>query len=334
MKRVCEREPDPVIPVAARLSSPVIVPQPSSPPPARSALILAFAAIYVIWGSTYLGIRVAIETMPPFLMAGFRFMLAGGILLAVLRWRGLPFPTARQWKANAVIGLFLLLGGNGLVVWAEQYVPSGITALIIGIQPLFFVLTEWAWPGGSRPTLVTTLSLLVGFAGVAWLAAPWETSAQGGLHLPGVTAILAACVFWAIGSIYSRHARHGADPLLAAAAQMLSGGVALTLLGLVTGEPAVVDVAAISTRSWIAFVYLVLCGSLIGFSTFVWLMKHSTPARVSTYAYVNPVVAVALGWLILDEPVNSRTIVASIVIVAAVMIVTMEKNRAQAKPRP
>jgi drug/metabolite transporter (DMT)-like permease len=314
-------------------SASVVVNQSGPSTPARSALILAFTAIYIIWGSTYLGIRVAIETMPPFLMAGVRFLLAGGVLLAFLRWRGLPFPNARQWKANAMIGMFLLLGGNGLVVWAEQFVPSGVTALIIGIQPLFFVLTEWAWPGGSRPTLVTTFSLLVGFAGVIWLAAPWETTGHGGLHVPGVLAILGACVLWAIGSIYSRHAKHGADPLVAASAQMVSGGAALLLVGLVSGEPATLDMAAISGRSWIAFVYLVGFGSLIGYSTFVWLMKHSTPARVSTYAYVNPIVAVFLGWLVLHEPVTSRTVVASIVIVAAVMIVTMQKNKLPAKSR-
>ena len=218
-------------------------------------------------------------------------------------------------------------------MWAELYVPTGITALIIGVQPLFFVLTEWAWPGGSRPTVVTAISLLVGFVGVAWLAAPWEAAAQGGLHVPGVIAILGACVFWAIGSIYSRHAKHGADALLAASVQMLAGGASLTLLGFGVGEQAVLDVAAISARSWVAFVYLVIVGSLIGFSTFVWLIKHSTPARVATYAYVNPIVAVFLGWLVLHEPITSRTIVASIVIVAAVVIVTTEKNRAPTKLR-
>lgn len=311
--------------------SPVIV-NPSSTSPSRSALILAFAAIYLIWGSTYLGIRIAIETMPPFLMGGARFILAGGVLYAWLRYRGAPAPTAQQWRINTVIGIFLLLGGNGLVAWAEQYVASGVTALIIGVQPLFFVLTEWGWRGGIRPTMTTVLSLLVGFAGVAWLAAPWETVQTGGLHIPGVIAILSACVFWAFGSIYSRHAKHGADPLLAASLQMLCGGAALTLAALLRGEFASVNVTEISGRSWSAFVYLVAFGSLVGFSTFVWLMKHSTPARVSTYAYVNPVVAVLLGWWILHEPITSRTVVASIMIVAAVVIVTAEKNKSTAKP--
>jgi drug/metabolite transporter (DMT)-like permease len=308
------------------------------PPPAVQTLspsavsfFLAFAAIYLIWGSTYLGIRVAIETIPPFLMAGVRFIIAGGVLLACLRIRGVPAPTARQWRINIVIGIFLLLGGNGLIVWAEQYVPSGITALIIGVQPLFIVLTEWAWHGGSRPTRITTIALLVGFAGVTWLAAPWETTAHGGLHVAGVIAILGACVFWAFGSIYSRNAKHGADPLLAAAVQMLGGGVALTILALAHGEFGLLNLAAISARSWGAFGYLIIFGSLIGFSTFVWLIKHSTPARVSTYAYVNPIVAVFLGWLILHEPISPRTMVASIVIVTAVVIITSDKNKVPAK---
>lgn len=303
-----------------------------SPMPSRTALVLAFAAIYIIWGSTYLGIRVAIETMPPFAMAAARFIIAGAILFAFQRARGAAAPTARQWGINAIIGTFLLLGGNGLVAWAEQFVPSGVTALLIGVQPLFFVLTEWAWPGGSRPTPITAVALLLGFAGVAWLAAPWAQSTHGGLNLQGVLAILSACVFWAFGSIYSRHARHGADPLLASSLQMLSGGLALTLAAGLHGELGHLDLAAVSTRSWIAFVYLVGFGSLVGFSTFVWLMRHSTPARVSTYAYVNPVVAVFLGWLILHEPITSRTLVASVVIIAAVVIITMEKNKATAKP--
>jgi drug/metabolite transporter (DMT)-like permease len=300
--------------------------------PSRSALILAFAAIYIIWGSTYLGIRVAVASMPPFAMAGTRFMIAGALLFTFLKFRGAAWPSARQWRINTIIGTFLLLGGNGLVAWAEQYVPSGITALLIGVGPLFIVLTEWAWPGGTRPSVTTMAALLLGFAGVVWLAAPWENTAHGGLHPAGVAALLAACVFWAIGSIYSRHAKHGADPLLASALQMLGGGAALALTGVLHGDFAQLNVAAITPHAWIAFTYLIAIGSLVGFSTFVWLMKHSTPARVATYAYVNPVVAVFLGWLILHEPITPRTIVASIIIVAAVAIITTEKSKAQ-KPK-
>jgi drug/metabolite transporter (DMT)-like permease len=303
----------------------------SRPRPARPstfAFVLAFAAIYLVWGSTYLGIRIAIETMPPFLMGGARFVIAGAALLLFLRLRGAARPTAHQWRTNAIIGTFLLLGGNGLVIWAEQTIPSGLTALLIGAGPLFIVLTEWAWPGGTRPTLVTTGALLLGFAGVIWLAAPWETASGGGLHPAGVFAILVACVSWAIGSIYSRHAKHGAEPLLAASLQMLGGGAALLVAALFHGDFPRLELAAISGRSWGAFVYLIGAGSLIGFSTFVWLMKHSTPARVATYAYVNPLVAVFLGWLILSEPITPRTIVASVIIIAAVAMITTEKARA------
>ena len=294
--------------------------------PSRTALILAFTAIYLIWGSTYLGIRIAVGSMPPFAMAAARFLIAGGLLFTYLKLRGAPWPTAFQWRVNAVIGTFLLLGGNGLVVYAEQVIPSGITALLIGVGPLFIVLTEWAWPGGSRPTAVTMGALLLGFVGVAWLAAPWENTAHGGLNPTGVVAILAACLFWGIGSIYSRHARHGADPMLASAMQMFGGGAALTVVALLHGEFAQINLAGVTPRAWTAFLYLIAIGSLVGFSTFVWLMKHSTPARVSTYAYVNPIVAVFLGWALLGEPINSRTIVASVIIVTAVAIITVQKN--------
>ncbi|HVS52944.1 MAG TPA: EamA family transporter [Opitutaceae bacterium] len=317
-------------------ASPTISLHANSPahPPARSALILAFAAIYVIWGSTYLAIRVAVATMPPFLMAGARFLIAGALLLAFLGFRGARWPTLGQWRANAIIGTFLLLGGNGLVAWAEQRIPSGITALLIGVSPLFIVLTEWAWPGGTRPTPITLGALLLGFVGVAWLAAPWENAAGGALDFGGVGAILAACVFWSLGAIYSRHAKHGADPFLASALQMLGGGAALTVVALLTGDFRRFDLAAVAPAAWGAFAYLIAIGSLVGFSTFVWLMKHSTPARVSTYAYVNPVVAVFLGWLILREPIAPRTIVASIIIVTAVAIITTQKTRAPKSSAP
>jgi drug/metabolite transporter (DMT)-like permease len=299
--------------------------------PSRAALVAAFATIYLVWGSTYLGIRIAVETMPPFLMAGFRFLVAGAALLSFLKVRGAGWPTLRQWQANAVIGTLLLLGGNGLVAWAEQFVPSGVTALLIGASPLFMVLTDWMWPGGSRPTVLTLGALALGFAGVAWLAAPWETAAGGQVNLGGVLAILGACISWSIGAIYSRHTRNGADPLMAAALQMIGGGAALAVVAVVHGDIAAASSHAISLRSSVALCYLIAIGSLVGFSTFVWLMKHAAPARVSTYAYVNPIVAVILGWAILHEPVGPRTLVAALIIVVSVAIITTEKARRSAK---
>ena len=303
-------------------------------PPSRTAFVVAFASIYLVWGSTYLGIRIAVATLPPFLMAGLRFVAAGALLAGWLAaTRGFR-TTAAQWRDHAVTGTFLLLGGNGLVVWAEQTIPSGITALIVGTQPLMMVLTEWAWPGGHRPTRVTLAGLLVGFAGVAWLAAPWEGAGAGGLNRAGVAALGAASALWAIGSIHGRRVRTPGDPLTASAMQMLAGGGALLLTAVLHGDLAAFHPAAVSPRSWLAFAYLIAVGSLVGFSTFVWLMKHSTPARVSTYAYINPIVAVFLGWLILGEPVTPRTIAAAAVIVASVAIITTQGRRPAAAPQP
>lgn len=294
--------------------------------PSTTAFVIAFTSIYVIWGSTYLGIRVAVETIPPFFMGAGRFLLAGTILMFLVRSRGAPKPTARQWRDNAIIGTFLLLGGNGFVSWAEQTLPSGLTALIIGIQPVFMVLTEWFWRGGIRPTKTTFAGLLLGFAGVACLAAPWETASATNVHLPSVLLVLLACASWAFGSIWSRHVRNPAPPFLASSMQMLGGSVALFLGGIVHGELSTFSLSAISGHSIGAFFYLAFVGSLVGFSTFVWLMKHTTPAHVSTYAYVNPVVAVFLGWLILDEPITTRVLLAATIIIAAVVIVTTQKN--------
>lgn len=288
---------------------------------------MAFATIYVVWGSTYLGIRIAVGSMPPFAMAAARFLIAGALLFLVLKANGAAWPTRAQLLEHGKIGTLLLLGGNGLVVWAEQFIPSGVAALLIGIGPLFVVLTEWAWPGGARPTVATLGALLLGLVGVAWLAAPWETPTQGRLDGAGVIAVLCACAFWALGSISSRHAKSGAAPLYGASLQMLCGGGALALVGLIHGDWFELRLERISTEAWLAFVYLIFFGSLLGFSVFVWLMKHSTPARVATFAYVNPVVAVFLGWLLLDEPVNQRTLVSAIIIITAVILITAQRTR-------
>ncbi len=292
----------------------------------KTRLTLAFAAIYLVWGSTYLGIRVAVEGLPPFLMASLRFVVAGSTLLSFLAIRERLTVKWHQLRDNAFVGGCLLLGGNGLVSWAEQYIPSGIAALIIGSQPLIIVLTEWLWPGGHRPRLLVLGALLLGLAGVAWLAAPWDRTSEQTLHLGAVLAIVSACIAWAIGSIYGRHAKDPASPFLSAALQMLFGSLGLALVAALRGEWQSWIPSATPTTSWVALAYLILVGSLVGFSSFVWLMKNSTPAKVSTYAYVNPVVAVFLGWLILDEPVSHRTLIGSAIIIGAVIIVTTQKN--------
>lgn len=304
----------------------------SEQPPSRAALITAFATIYVVWGSTYLGIRVAVETLPPFLMAGARFLVSGGLMVAWVAWQRGFRPTRRQWLDNSIIGGLLLLGGNGLVSWAEQKVPSGIATLIISIGPVFIVLLDWLVLAvgrdpqrGSRPNAAIFLGLALGFAGLAVLVGP-DVRGGGSLDPWRVLGLLVACLSWSVGSIYSRYARDPAEPFTAAAMQQVAGCVWVSLVSLLLGEPFRFDVAAVSMRSVAAWAYLVVAGSLVGFTTFVWLMKHSSPAKVSTYAYVNPVVAVFLGWLVLDEPVSPRIFLGAAVIIGGVAIITTAKN--------
>jgi drug/metabolite transporter (DMT)-like permease len=303
--------------------------------PTKAALIAGFAAIYIIWGSTYLGIRIAVETMPPFLMAGVRFLVAGAIVAAFIGFTRGFRATAAQWRDNAIIGGFLCLGGNGLVSWAEEKVPSGIATLIISAGPVFIVLMDWAVHAffkdgkrGTRPGALTFVGLALGFAGLAILVGPSVmATGVGSLDPWRVLGLLGATFFWGVGMIYMRYVSNPAEPFTASGIQMITGSGWLLVTGVLTGELARFDPAAITARSLIAWSYLVVFGSLIGFSTFTWLMKHSTPAKVSTYAYVNPVVAVFLGWLVLHEPVSPRIFVAAGVIIAGVAIITVTKNK-------
>ncbi len=302
----------------------------------RWRLLIAFAAVYVIWGSTYLAIRVAIDTIPPFLMAATRFLVAGLVLVGWARYRGAPLPTRAQWRTALVIGTLLLLGGNGGVVWAETRVTSGLTALVVGAEPLWAALLDWARPAGHRPTLGVGLGLLTGFAGVALLVAPADLGGDA-IDPLGATVLIVACITWAMGSIYSRHADAPKSPLMATGANMLAGALGLAAAAAVGGEFARFDPAAVTLRSLGAWAYLVTFGAIGGFTAYMWLLQHTTLAKASTYAYVNPVVAVFLGWLILHEPVGPRTIVAAIVIVAGVVMIStlpflLERRRAAATP--
>lgn len=291
-------------------------------PKARTRLLTAFAAVYLIWGSTYLAIRFAIETIPPFLMAGFRFLLAGAVMYWLVRLRGASRPTVRQWLWAAVVGALLLLGGNGGVVWAEQTVPSGQAALLVATEPLWVVLIDWVRPGGERPLRGEVVGLALGFAGVAVLITPAGLfGAAFEVDLVGAAVLVFAALAWAAGSVVSRQAPAHESSFVAAAMMMLTGGVLLVIAGTFTGEWARLDVAAITLRSWFALAYLVVFGALIGFTAYVWLLKNTTLARASTYAYVNPIVAVILGWMLAAEPLNSRVMVAAGIIVSGVVIV-------------
>lgn len=303
--------------------------------PTRARVLLAFAAVYVIWGSTYLAILFAIETLPGFLMAGVRFVVAGALLLGWAWWRGAARPRPEHWKAAAVVGALLLLGGNGGVVWAEQRVPSGVAALLVAMVPGWMVLVEWLRPRGTRPTRQVVFGLVLGLLGLAWLVGPDALMGGGRVDGLGAAVLALASLSWAIGSIYSRHSPSPESPLVAIGMQQFAGGVALLLFGVLAGDVGRLDLAAVSTKSLLAVLYLIVFGSIIGFSAYMWLLRVSTPAKVSTYAYVNPVVAVLLGWALAGEVLTARIGVAAAVIVAGVALITLApRKRRTAGPGP
>jgi drug/metabolite transporter (DMT)-like permease len=289
--------------------------------PTKGQVIAAFAAIYLVWGSTYLAIRFAIETMPPFLMAGARFLIAGGLLYLWAVWKGAARPTGQQWRATAIVGGLLLLGGNGVVVWAETRVPSGLAALMVATVPFWIVVLDWLRPGGARPAGRVLFGVGLGMAGIFLLIGPGKEGG-GNVDLIGALMLIVASLSWATGSLYSRRARLPQPALLATGMEMLAGGALLVVAGLVMGEGGRLQLDAISLRSLLALLYLVVFGSLIGFTAYIWLLGVTAPARVATYAYVNPVVAVFLGWAFAGEQLTFQTIIAAAVIVAAVVIIT------------
>lgn len=296
--------------------------------PARWRVTAALVTVYLVWGSTYLAIRFADETLPPLLMAGTRFLIAGGGLYVWLRARGARRPSAAEWRAGLVVGALLLLLGNGGVVWSEVTLPSGIVALLIGTVPLWMAIFDWLRPGGARPHAGVFVGLLFGFAGIALLVSPSDLAGGAHLNLAVVAVVLVAAMCWAAGSLYSRSGRLPANPLMGTGVEMLAGGVLLVLAGSVTGEWSTLHLQAVSARSLLGLVYLILVGSLVGFTAYIWLLRHTTAAVASTYAYVNPMVAVFLGWALAGETVTARTLLAAGVIIAGVVVITTFQARA------
>lgn len=302
--------------------------------PARGMIIAAFAAIYTVWGSTYLAIKLAIATLPPFLMAGLRFVLAGSVLYGISRLRGAAKPRPVHWRTAAILGFLLVGFGNGGVVWAEHRVPSGLTAVLVALVPVWTALLQWLRPGGERPSGVALVGLGLGFLGMLLLVSPGHLAGGGQVDSAGAALLIVSSLTWAAASIYAHDgAPQPASPFLAAGMQMFLGGCFLLLAGTVTGEWARLDLATASSQSILAFGYLVLVGSLVGYTAFVWLLKVSTPSRVSTHAYVNPVVAVFLGWVFAGEPLTPRTLAAAGIIVSAVILITTFRGRAVHAPQ-
>lgn len=296
--------------------------------PAPLALVIAaFAAVYVIWGSTYLGITLAVQSIPPFLMAGGRFVLAGGFLLLVMRGRGVPWPSRREWISASVISALLILAGNGGVSWAQGKVASGISALIVASVPLWIMLVDWLRPRGARPSGLVFLGLLTGAAGVVMIILTRDSHGHRATDPAGAAVLLASSLCWALGSVYSRHCPKPASALTSVAMQMLAGGVLQLLAGLLLGEAHRFHPSQVTAASAWAFVYLTAVGSLVGYTAYVWLLQVSTPARVSTYAYVNPFVAVLLGHLVLKENLPGPALLAGGLILASVILITRAPSK-------
>lgn len=293
--------------------------------PSTLLVVLAFLAVYTIWGSTYLGIRFAIETMPPFLMAGVRFLVAGLLLYGFTRWRGMESPVRIHWRSAAIVGGLMLFGGNGMVTWSEQYIASGLAAVLVATVPMWIVTID-AFRKHLYPGHQVVGGLLLGFGGVVFLMGPANVVGDTDISLIGVAGVLVAALLWASGSLYSREAPLPSAPLVAISMEMICGGLWLMLVSVITGDAMKFDANAVSTSSLVALVYLIFFGSIIGFTAYIWLLKNVEPARAATYAYVNPVIAVLLGWTLGNEALTMPIILATIMIVGAVVLITSRRG--------
>jgi len=301
----------------------------------RSWIIIAFAALYLIWGSTYLGIRFAIETIPPFLMAGTRFLIAGLIMYAIAWSQGIVKSSWANWRTSLVIGACLLLGGNGGVTISEKYIDSGLAAVIVAVVPIYIVVLGWVTGMASRPTAVVWLGLVGGFVGVGILLGPSLRFSSNDAHGPaiGMSILLVSSFLWSAGSLYSRAAKHAASPFLTAAQQMICGGMLLLLTGALTGEMRRFHPGSVSILSVASFAYLVIIGAVVGYTAYIWLLRHCDPAKVATYAYVNPIVAVLLGAAFAGETLTMPTLIAAALIIGSVaMVITAQQLRVRMEP--
>lgn len=287
----------------------------------RSPIIAAYLAVCIIWGSTYLAIRFVVETLPPFFMAGTRFIIAGVILYVAMRLRGNQKPTRDQWGKAAVVGGLMLMGGNGVVVWAEQYLPSGLTSIFVAAIPLWVALISWLVTR-RQPNLPIIIGLIVGFVGIGLLVGDIGALGESQIVFFAGIALVFGPLLWASGSLYSCNANLPSSSLLATAMEMVTGGAILSIASLVTGEFTRIRLDQVSLRSSLSWLYLIVFGSLIGYTCYMWLLKNADPERASTYAFVNPVVALFLGWALASETLSAQNIVAVAIILTSVAVIT------------
>src|SRR2546428_5344086 len=301
--------------------------------PRKIQIIIAFAALYLIWGSTYLGILFAIQSIPPFLMAGARFFFAGLIMFAIARTQGPLRSTSAEWRTALIVGACLLLGGNGGVTLSEKFIESGLASLIVATVPIYITLLGWLSGMTPRPTPIVWVGLAGGFWGVAILLGPALRFSDSGRPAIGMSILLLSSFIWSAGSLYSRTVKHAASPFLGAAQQMFCGGLLLMLIGSFVGEPRNFHPGNITALSLGAFAYLVLIGAIVGYTAYFWLPRHCDPAKVATYAYVNPIVAVLLGALFAHETVTLRTLLAAALIIGSVaLIITVQQLKSKTLP--
>ena len=292
----------------------------------ETILLLAFVAVYVLWGSTYLALHFVLESMPPFLMAAFRFITAGSIMLLFAKLNKHSWPAKDEIKNAAIIGFLLLVLGNGGVVWAQQYISSGITALMVTIEPVWVVLLLWLRNSKNKPSPIVWIGIFMGIAGIIVLVGPSGFGSLEQLNPFAVIALLISSVSWALGSVYALRAKLPSSPAMSTGFQMLAAGICLFLVGTGRSEWTTFELSEITNNSILGFLYLIIFGSLIGFTSYSYIVKHASPTSVSTYAYVNPVIAVFLGWWIGNERVGAQTLIAASLLVSAVVLIIMKPD--------
>jgi drug/metabolite transporter (DMT)-like permease len=291
-------------------------------PPRAWKVLLAFAIIYFVWGSTFLAIRVGVREVPPFLLAGMRFLVAGIVLYGWMRARGTASPSAREWSAATFLAVLIFVFDYGLLFWAERRVPSGIAAVMMATIPVFMAIAEIVFLRTQRLTLRLGLALLVGLAGVAVLVGHTMRLGEAPVDTAGACALIFAAVSWSVAASLTRRLPLPAAKAMSSGAQMLAGGVLLTLTAALLGEFRGFHVQAVSLGAWLALVYLIVAGSIVGFTAYVWLIHHESPTKVGTYAYVNPVVAVLVGYFLGGEAIGPRTIVGTLLVLVSVVVIT------------
>jgi len=295
--------------------------------PHRGPLLASLSALYLIWGSTYLAAAYCLRDLPPFVITGVRFTLAGAGLYAFARLRGAPAPNRAQWMRLTVIGALLIVGGNAGVVWAQKTVASGVVALMIGMMPIWMSLIDWLFAGGAKPTARATLGMACGLCGVGLLLNPFGSSGGREVSWEGFAAVLLATLAWATGSVITRHSKHlPKNGLLSVGAQMFAGGLCVALMALVSGDYTTTRWSAVSSLTVFSMLWLMLAGSIITFVAYNWLLQNTTPAVAGSYAYVNPLIAVLLGWRLNDEPLSLRIVGAGALIIVGVALIILRKR--------